>query len=1243
MKCHHASTSYAYIVDNISDNVNKQTKIYISEYLTNKELCSAVKKGTKYIVCSNNQPLKSYNSEQRKSHFAHIKHNDEVKIGMWHTSWTALCKVNNIDTECKLISNNIADAKINNITLEFQHSYIRINYANERSQKHKDSGYNIMWLIDCTDDTLELFQCGKIYLMKFITNNWKYKTFIDMEYIYLHHDDNIFRIKPSEVISEMIYVNNYMSVKNFIKSLKSNKIKWQNYDIPQCNLYIKQMGAGCGKTYDSIQLLNNINDELFAEKTTYIYLTKMKTAVSVIREEIEQQAKSKKLKKTNLYDVISNAEEGKQFKCDFVRNDRNCKVIVGTIDSFMYRLGNKKHNEKDYFTGIINSICNNNIHLPNNTVKYPTSTKLSKEIVIIVDEAQDLPEIYIDALTKIMFMTNIDVYVIGDKLQSIWHAQNVFTWIDANIEKYNAMKNIKITRLEGDNTVRRFHNEKFINYVNNIVPFSNFGLPKIQGICDIKCKYKHNDDNGDDPFVHFSIPAIYGFQDDNLEDKIINCTNEIINYMKIEIKKHNYLPKNFMFIFSHLSGNALASALEMRLMKFWKTQFNKKKYNKNVVKKDLYWKTIYDKDKYLQYVVFHKSSEGNAINLKESENATRILSIHASKGSGCEVVFLLGVSEKSLHFYSKETHSLKYESLLHVALTRQKLKLYIGFENDNNDISKRFNKQTKTNNTLTPPVPNMKLSVKESKIRALIDQPQNGFTTLNDIFNITNIMNETFNNNININKPVDWGHHIIRALALKTQFMLKVYNNEKYEDEKKQMNTIFMKLSNLTVMEYQYKEYYIEVAKFNNNNKDTKQTNFPILYFTAFEQQKYIEYKNSIIEIVKHIQKKLKFGLSNIIDKMCPIETVIFQHMLDINSNNIYAETTIMDVYNILLNYDSCGYVHYDEHHINNEYNCKCNGVFKKITQTQQYKDTQTSITQHYNILTKVDNIYENYKKHIDHIFNETFTYNIAHLIKIQLEEDKKGMKIYKSKTLIAYSQNYVISFMIKPQINTLNFNELFIEMIMDQFIIKHCDGNNKHRYDNKRVIHCCISLDSDVPIFYDINKEFNSEYNKIVDIIEQHTVSYFIDELDILYQFCEHRRKTNTNCNLKLEYCEYVSKINYGGNKSIKPLTFINDILSSKNIIKNGLSKDNLNKEITTKIKYLFNKKKLLNPDNTTPDITEQINYNHNSYNLVDTDIYERLEDGTNGNLIGSYNKCNIINILTDNQIINTNEDIMI
>ncbi len=49
----------------------------------------------------------------------------------------------------------------------------------------------------------------------------------------------------------------------------------------------------------------------------------------------------------------------------------------------------------------------------------------------------------------------------------------------------------------------------------------------------------------------------------------------------------------------------------------------------------------------------HKNDEGKSINLKESENATRIMSIHASKGTGCEVVFLLGINEQTLRVFSK--------------------------------------------------------------------------------------------------------------------------------------------------------------------------------------------------------------------------------------------------------------------------------------------------------------------------------------------------------------------------------------------------------------------------------------------------------------------------------------------------------------------------------------------------------------------------------------------------------------
>ena len=66
------------------------------------------------------------------------------------------------------------------------------------------------------------------------------------------------------------------------------------------------------------------------------------------------------------------------------------------------------------------------------------------------------------------------------------------------------------------------------------------------------------------------------------------------------------------------------------------------------------------------------------------------MSIHASKGNGCEVVFLLGITENNLKVFSGKTGNLMYDSLLHVAITRQKKSLYIGLVNNNDDIWKRF-------------------------------------------------------------------------------------------------------------------------------------------------------------------------------------------------------------------------------------------------------------------------------------------------------------------------------------------------------------------------------------------------------------------------------------------------------------------------------------------------------------------------------------------------------------------------
>ena len=56
--------------------------------------------------------------------------------------------------------------------------------------------------------------------------------------------------------------------------------------MTQCVLYHNQRGAGCGKTYESIQLLFN---DKFTHKDTFIYLTKMHSAKEVIYGELKSQ------------------------------------------------------------------------------------------------------------------------------------------------------------------------------------------------------------------------------------------------------------------------------------------------------------------------------------------------------------------------------------------------------------------------------------------------------------------------------------------------------------------------------------------------------------------------------------------------------------------------------------------------------------------------------------------------------------------------------------------------------------------------------------------------------------------------------------------------------------------------------------------------------------------------------------------------------------------------------------------
>ena len=444
-----------------------------------------------------------------------------------------------------------------------------------------------------------------------------------------------------------IFETGYFTHKNVQWFKLNNDMKCERLFIcdecVQGQVYFNQRGAGCGKTYESIQLLNNPK---FNNKTTFIYLTKTHSAKEVIYSELKEQYDSK-----NIGLSLISEEHTNKYKLIFDR----CVIIIGTIDSFTYNMYDKSEqlSDIDLYNEIVNQIHKGKLTTEINYAN--TQIKIDNKTLMIIDEAQDLGKNYMDAFLKIVETTKADLYIIGDKLQSIWGENNIYTCID--------QATAKINKSDGINQVMRFHNAKFKYFVNTLIPYYKYNLPKIEKICDRPCKYVHEDIK---PYTIFELGSLYRTDLDDMY-KVIHT---ILGYMNTEIATYNYLPNNFMFIFPILKKNTFAQILYLELDKFWKERLSSNE----------------------KYVYLHKSEPGTTINLKESVNATRIMSIHTSKGTGCEVVFVLGLSEHTLKIFSHQTDNITYNSLLHVAITRQKKAIYVGIENNNDEICRRFKK-----------------------------------------------------------------------------------------------------------------------------------------------------------------------------------------------------------------------------------------------------------------------------------------------------------------------------------------------------------------------------------------------------------------------------------------------------------------------------------------------------------------------------------------------------------------------
>ena len=623
---------------------------------------------------------------------------------------------------------------------------------------------------------------------------------------------------------------------DFILSLKNNYDIWNNEEPEQCNLFIKQQGAGNGKTHGIIKMLED-DDKL--HYTNFIYITKQHSAKHIIKTEIENQKQN--FKKFLNFEIT---ESNKKYIIKYFneKSKKNCQIIISTIDSFTYSIGNKHHNHFDKFEGLIYSIIDGYIETKNcGTINFGgINPKLNKETLIVIDEFQDPPEYYAKAIVQIMRNKYIDVFIVGDKLQSITNEKNAFTYFLEN--EFPLINTIK---LEPTNICRRFIHPKLVDFVNFMIPFKDYELPEIK-------PYENYNGENYEPLIFFTSNKFIDStnkKSDN-EEKIITEVEIIMNHYENEVTENKRFPEDFLIVTPFTKNNPIVDALLLAINIFWKNKFtNETEYMKN-------WQNNMSIDNYYRYAIFHKSEEGSSIDLSESEYSTRIVSCHASKGDGRKVVFIIGFNESALKKFSQISKNLVYDSLLHVGITRMKEKLYIRYENNNDDIAKKINKYRQNNILCEEITPNININ-KYIKYDEIISNSTNKSYKLfwENIINNTDLELNIENNDDK--RIVDMGNHIIRYSSLYINILLEIVNKEKTNNDsviKKQIIAILNNICKSDITQVNnMKSYYtlltggkeIPIIKISNKGND------------------YIKYFNAIFDMANHLKIKLKGLLKN--------------------------------------------------------------------------------------------------------------------------------------------------------------------------------------------------------------------------------------------------------------------------------------------------------------------------------------------------------------------------------------------
>ena len=1021
-------TQYAYIND---------TYVHITDYISNHR--------DKTALCEKNHELVLCNGQKNKIHFRH-KYKSDVysqETSEWHLKWQSYFVNTEIPfkkVDDKQIKDRRADVVLkNNCILEIQHSNISDSEVICRASDYKINGKDVIWIIDGNTKDVKLdVLSDSSYLIEFC-DDWKYKSFqYKYDFVLVDIDDKIFKIKTKSVHNKLSHTKMFHTKEKIVDVLRTNPTDiwniWDDDNDIKPTLRIKQEGAGNGKTFGIWKSIS-----LNLDKQLYIIITKQHTAKDVIMKELNDQAER------NEYHIVSNIENidiasyGKQYIINYehMRTKRKCVVVIGSIDSFVFSLTSKYTKKgSNFFEGLLYNICENGCDKMNTKtgeIKYAgMKLNLDKTTELWIDETQDLSILYYKAFVKLMLLTKIDIVIVGDKLQSLEYHENFMTFIDED-----GQYDINVVRDSPKNINRRIKVLHMAKEINKLVDFDEYNLPKIE----VSNKDELHDHGKS--VVPFTQKCVY--HNDTDEEKVNEEVNKILEYVDDEVNKYDYKPKDFLFIFPIMKGNQLAGELETKLNEYWSNKLD-------------------DKDEYHQYAVLHRHEAGQVIDTTLSQEATRIMSIRASKGDGRAVVFVLNCTEQSLKLFSNGEKNIVYESYLHVALTRAKNKLYFGYQKNNDDIHRRLS--IVDNDVIYTPT--IKNSIHIETLAQYKDVHL--FNKLLDEHGIEQYLSKMLEKDLpkksTSSKMIDWDYHCIRHAVYYNFALFEIFSRYRTKEllKQSQIKVVMDKISKLSIVERTPKQFYEDINKLKPLED--------LIYFPlckVSKQNRFYVYFQKIKSIMLDIQNKYKKNNLSIGD-FSPMYSSILIIMIDLYTNKQYHHFTPLTMYNIIHAFETN------------------NNVQEFIEETKIIKMIV------HNLLN------DKIPLSID------IEWNIEH--NVTYDGNNEDFKIYNHFDIIGHSKEYVYHLMFKTDIGDINIKEVLFDILVERMLLfspksnEHTKNNNT-RFNSKRIITYLLILKQNRYEVYDLNIE-ETIFNEMRTILSNSICKYMsLHNKHIFNYFC--------------------------------------------------------------------------------------------------------------------------------------------